>query len=102
MEEEARVQSLQPRARKSFAESRKSDRSMVTGSGKGAVAPPKETTPPAEADGGGGGGGGGGGAKVNGGGSPVKGSPRNLDKLKKLGTRERGGGKAEKKQSGKK
>ncbi len=83
---------------KSFSESRKSDRSMVTGGGKGGgVAPSKEATPPAEVVGAGGG------AKVNGGGSPAKGSsPRNLEKLKKLGTRERGGGKTEKKQVGKK
>ena len=66
----------------------------MTGGGKGGVvAPPKEATPPAESDLG---------VKVNGGGSPAKGSPRNLEKLKKLGTRERGGGKTEKKQSGKK
>ena len=73
---------------KTFSESRKSDRSHITGK---AVAPPvvKEATPPTEVV-----------AEEKGSESvtPPKGSPRNLDILKKLGTRERGS-KGEKKPS---
>lgn len=91
LEESARIQSLQPRVMKSFSETRKADKSLVTG-GKG-VAFSKEATPPGEDSES---------ATANGGTSLAKTSPRNLEKLKKLGTRERGGGKAEKKPAGKK
>ena len=76
---------------KSFSESKKSDRSHVTGSV--VVTPPaKEATPPAEADTS---------VKANGSVTAPKGSPKGI--LNKLGTRGRGGGKTEKKQtSGKK
>ena len=89
------MRSQMPKQMKSFSESRKSDKSLVTGkSGStGGGAPPaiKEATPPVEeavvAEG----------SDKDGGSVLPKGSPRNPDILKKLGTRKRGGGKAEKK-----
>ncbi len=93
LEDEARVQSSMPKPMKSFSESRKSDRSLVTGK----AAPVKEATPLIDdtaVDVGG---------KDEGGAALLpKGSPRNVDILKKLGTRERGRGKTEKKATGKK
>ena len=86
LEDEARVQASKPKPMKSFSESRKADRSLVTGKGASAALPAKEATPPVEEVGG---------KDQNG----TKESPRNMGILKKLGTRERGGGKGEKKPS---
>lgn len=79
--------SMQPKPMKSFSESRKSDKSLVTGKATNAI-PAKEATPPIEEVGG---------KELNG----AKESPRNMGILKKLGTRERGGGKGDKKASAK-
>jgi hypothetical protein len=79
LEEEARILSSKPKPMKSFSETRKADKSLVTGK---AAPPAKETTPPVEEVGG----------KVQNG---IKESPRNLGILKKLG--KRGGGKGDKK-----
>lgn len=85
LEEEAHNQSLQPKKMKTFSESKKSDRSHVTGYVV-ATPPAKEATPPAEADVG---------IQVNESVTPPAGSPRGI--LNKLGTRGRGGGKTDKK-----
>ena len=92
MEEEARALSQKPKQMNSFSESRKADQSLVTG--KFGAAPAKEATPPVEEDVGG--------DKGQGGNGLTTGSPRNVGLLKKLATRERGGGKADKKAGGKK
>ena len=78
---------------KSFSESHKADKALVTG--KATATPPaaKEAlspTEPSSED------------KGKGGITPPKGSPRNMDLLKKLVTRERGNKSADKKPAGKK
>lgn len=83
LEDEARMLSLNPKPMKLFSESRKSDKSLVTGKATNSI-PAKEVTPPIEEVGG---------KDLSG----AKGSPRNMGILKKLGTRERGGGKGDKK-----
>ena len=97
MEDEARLQSLQPKKMKTFSESKKSDRSHVTGGSASSAAtsvvatpPSQEAMPPAEvADEAAGGEGSV--PKPGGGASPRAGI------LNKLGMRGRGGAKPDKK-----
>lgn len=78
---------------KSFSETRKADKSLVTGSGGGggnkAAASIKEATPPQE-------------STAEDKDTDSAGSPRNTSLLKKLGTRMRGGNKPDKKPATKK
>ena len=91
LEDEAFVESLQPKKMKSFSESHKSDKSSLIMNEKSTAPPPKEATP-TEA------------GEINEaeGAIAVKESPRNKAILKRLATRERGSRLDSKKSTGKK